>query len=239
MPVTAWRRMAITCSRRGPGVSRRPCCAIDVPGFFGDAEAQGIPGSPRLWTRAPAGARVASPDAGWHHLGVNVHEVLRVLDHLTAAGIRVWVDGGWGVDALVGQQTRHHADLDLALPLVDGDRALRGLAALDYHVVNDELPTRVDLWADDDRQVDLHPLVFDTNGNGLQQLQDGSFGTYGADGLRGEGRIAERRVACLTPDLQIRFHRGYTPDDDDRHDVRLLAERFDLPLPPEYQDTPR
>jgi len=162
-------------------------------------------------------------------------EVLRVIDQLTAAGIRVWVDGGWGVDALVGRHTRRHDDLDLALPLVDVDRALRVLAALGYHVVDDELPTRADLQADDDRRVDLHPLTFDTDRNGLQQLQDGSFGTYTADGLRGEGTIAGRRVDCLTPDLQIRFHLGYPPDDNDRHDVRLLTERFGLPLPSEYQ----
>lgn len=173
---------------------------------------------------------------GCDHHGMDVGEVLGVIDQLTAAGIRVWVDGGWGVDALVGRQTRLHDDLDLALPLVDVDRALRVLAALGYHVVDDELPTRVDLRADDDRRVDLHPLTFDSDGNGLQQLQDGSFGTYSADGLRGEGHIAGRPVDCLTPDLQVRFHRGYPPDDDDRHDVHLLAERLGLPLPPEYQD---
>ena len=33
----------------------------------------------------------------------DVHAVLDVLD---AAGIRVWVDGGWGIDALLGRQTR-------------------------------------------------------------------------------------------------------------------------------------
>jgi lincosamide nucleotidyltransferase A/C/D/E len=165
-------------------------------------------------------------------------EVLRVIDRLTAAGIRVWVEGGWGVDALVGKQTRRHDDLDLALPLVDVERALDVLIALGYHLVEDnELPTRADLRADDDRRVDLHPLSFDTDGNGLQQLSDGSFGTYTCDGLRGEGTVAGRRVDCLTPDLQIRFHLGYPPDDNDRRDVRLLAERFDLPLPSEYQGT--
>ena len=30
-------------------------------------------------------------------------------------GITVWVDGGWGVDALLGRQTRPHSDLDIAL----------------------------------------------------------------------------------------------------------------------------
>jgi Aminoglycoside-2''-adenylyltransferase len=30
-------------------------------------------------------------------------------------GIKVWIDGGWGVDALLGHQTRKHDDLDIAL----------------------------------------------------------------------------------------------------------------------------
>ena len=29
--------------------------------------------------------------------------------------IEVYVDGGWGVDALLGEQTRQHNDLDLAV----------------------------------------------------------------------------------------------------------------------------
>src|SRR5262245_6356965 len=31
-------------------------------------------------------------------------------------GVDVTVGGGWGVDALLGEQTREHADLDLWLP---------------------------------------------------------------------------------------------------------------------------
>ena len=32
---------------------------------------------------------------------------------LSAAGVRCWVVGGWGVDALIGQRTRPHKDLDV------------------------------------------------------------------------------------------------------------------------------
>ena len=28
-------------------------------------------------------------------------------------GIKVWIDGGWGVDALLGRQTCKHDDLDV------------------------------------------------------------------------------------------------------------------------------
>jgi len=38
----------------------------------------------------------------------------------------------------------------------------------------------------------------------------------------------------LTPELQLRHHLGYPPDENDRHDLRLLAERFALSLPPGY-----
>ena len=31
-------------------------------------------------------------------------------------GFEVYVDGGWAVDAVLGEQTRPHEDLDIALP---------------------------------------------------------------------------------------------------------------------------
>jgi lincosamide nucleotidyltransferase A/C/D/E len=34
---------------------------------------------------------------------------------LEEAKVTVWVDGGWGVDALLGEQTRPHKDLDIAI----------------------------------------------------------------------------------------------------------------------------
>jgi polyisoprenoid-binding protein YceI len=44
-----------------------------------------------------------------------------VLDALHRVGCRFWVEGGWGVDALVGRQTRPHRDLDID---IDADRQI-------------------------------------------------------------------------------------------------------------------
>jgi lincosamide nucleotidyltransferase A/C/D/E len=41
-------------------------------------------------------------------------DVLDILAALRQAGVDVWIGGGWGIDALVGEQTRPHRDLDLA-----------------------------------------------------------------------------------------------------------------------------
>jgi len=43
----------------------------------------------------------------------DVVDIVRLLEQ---NGIEVYVDGGWGVDALLGEQTRRHSDLDIALP---------------------------------------------------------------------------------------------------------------------------
>jgi len=41
--------------------------------------------------------------------------VVQLLQLCDQHGIEVVVDGGWGVGALLGEQTRIHADLDIAL----------------------------------------------------------------------------------------------------------------------------
>ncbi|HEV2239918.1 MAG TPA: hypothetical protein VGR98_02645 [Streptosporangiaceae bacterium] len=151
-------------------------------------------------------------------------EVVRIVDLLEAQGLQVWLDGGWGVDALVGRQTRKHDDLDIAIVLDEADAVIASLAGLGYQVHADELPTRLDLRDDQDHRVDLHPLTFDQAGNGLQQLQDGRYGTYTAEGLSGRGRVGRRPVRCLSRDLQLRFHTGYERDDNDRHDIDLLRQ---------------
>jgi lincosamide nucleotidyltransferase A/C/D/E len=46
------------------------------------------------------------------YAAVRAEDVLAVLDRLGAAGVAVWLDGGWGIDALLGRQSRAHADAD-------------------------------------------------------------------------------------------------------------------------------
>ena len=38
-------------------------------------------------------------------------QVLAVMDIVRSLGCRFWLEGGWGVDALVGHQTRPHRDV--------------------------------------------------------------------------------------------------------------------------------
>jgi len=163
-------------------------------------------------------------------------DVVAIISMLQRAHCPVWIDGGWGVDALLGRQTRDHADLDLAIALGDVATAQTLLMRqLGYIVAQDEMPTRLDLRDADDHRVDFHPLVFDDGANGRQHLPDGTWGIYPAEGLKGTGSINGMQVLCLTPELQLQFHLGYEPDDDDRHDVAQLCERFGLVVPDAYR----
>ncbi|HEX6673501.1 MAG TPA: amino acid transporter [Actinomycetes bacterium] len=166
-------------------------------------------------------------------------EVLAILDRLEGAGVVVWLDGGWGVDALLGRQSRPHQDLDLVLARDDCAAARAALTAASLR--HDQsavpgLPARLVLADADGRQADLHPVVFDRHGNGWQELGGDGWGVYPADGLGGAGEVGDRRVRCLTPELQVRHHLGYPLGDADRYDLRLLAERFGVAVPPGIEE---
>jgi lincosamide nucleotidyltransferase A/C/D/E len=161
-------------------------------------------------------------------------DVLAILDRLAAAGVRCWLDGGWGVDALLGVQTRPHDDLDLVVAAEQLPALYAALALDGYTVAEDALPTRAVLRAPPDRRVDLHPVTFDAEGGGTQQLPDGASFRYPPAGFHGRGVIAGRAVACLTAEVQLLCHTGYDLDDNDRRDVRALCARFRLEAPDGY-----
>jgi lincosamide nucleotidyltransferase A/C/D/E len=165
-------------------------------------------------------------------------DVLGILDQLQEAGLLVWLDGGWGVDALLGRHSRPHQDLDLVLARDDCDLAQAVLTPVGFGhdlTAMPGLPARLVLVDGGGRQVDLHPVVFDRHGNGWQELGAGAWGEYSAEGLRGVGVVAGRQVRCLTPQLQVRHHLGYPLGATDRHDLELLAERFAVAVPPTIQ----
>jgi lincosamide nucleotidyltransferase A/C/D/E len=153
-------------------------------------------------------------------------DVGAIVGALEAAGIRSWIGGGWGVDALVGEQTRDHQDLDLALAAEDESRVVGVLEGQGFRMTLDERPGRVELSDRRGRRVDVHLLVFGDDGTAVQRQPDGSLYHYEASGFGGSGRVAGRKVACLTAEQNAAFRRGYEHGDVDVHDLRLLYERF-------------
>ncbi len=157
-------------------------------------------------------------------------EVEHIVSIIQNAKIDFWMDGGWGVDALLEKQTREHKDLDICINLVDTIKARALLEHIGYVVTKDESPARLIMNDNNRHRIDLHLLSFDSEGNGKQNYS-GGFNMHPAKDLCSKGSVGKLKVDCLSPELQIKFRQYYTPDNKSRHDVKELANKFQLPLP--------
>jgi lincosamide nucleotidyltransferase A/C/D/E len=99
--------------------------------------------------------------------------LIQLLREIEEAGIEVWLDGGWGVDALLGEQRREHDDVDLIASLAAMPRLVQILEGRGYELVDGELPMSVVLLDSGGRQVDIHPVVFNERGDGIYRMRNG------------------------------------------------------------------
>ena len=157
--------------------------------------------------------------------------LLAVIDLLQAEGIAVWLDGGWGVDALLGRQTREHDDLDVVVELDDASRMTELLTRLGYALVAGAAPKSFVMVDPRGLQVDVHPVTFDAEGRGVYEMDDGNTWVYPAEGFTGRGVVDGRPVRCLSPEVQVLVHSGYDLSDKDYRELYLLRERFGVEPP--------
>src|SRR6266540_3532896 len=96
-------------------------------------------------------------------------EVIQLYKLFEENGIEIWIDGGWAVDALLGKETRPHKDLDIAIQQKDVPAMRELLKAREYREVprDDTSPWNFVLGDNKEREVDVHVIVFDVDGNGL------------------------------------------------------------------------
>jgi lincosamide nucleotidyltransferase A/C/D/E len=155
----------------------------------------------------------------------DVLDLVSALDGLEAV---YWLDGGWGVDCLLREETRQHSDLDLVVDRRDLGPVMAHLHHHGYEVIRDWRPTSIAFRDQTGREVDLHPVDATVDGGGDQVLEDGSTWHYSAPV---EGAIVGHAVRCAPPEDQLLMHLGYDPRPVDFADIRRIAARFNLPLP--------
>ncbi|MFI9393642.1 nucleotidyltransferase domain-containing protein [Streptomyces bauhiniae] len=149
-------------------------------------------------------------------------DVLSVLALLRRAGADVWIGGGWGIDALVGERTRDHRDLDLMHRADQEPAVLAALGEAGFTVTLDQRPVRFVMAAPDGREIDLHPLVFAGDGSAEQASPDPGRPFAYPSACFVTGTIGGKPVPCLSAGQQVYFHQGYEPSERDRHDMAQL-----------------
>ena len=168
---------------------------------------------------------------------MSASDVLELLNIFERFAIKVWLNGGWGVDALLGYQTREHDDLDITISATDRQRysdAMAEIGFTTYRVDNDFNWVLIDGRR---RLVDVHLVDLAETRAG-----DDGIDVYGSAGLpfevgslNGSGEIAGRKVMCETADFQVRGHTRYKPDEQDYQDVLALCRAFSIELPQVFE----
>lgn len=162
---------------------------------------------------------------------MTAEDVVEIVQLFNQNHIEFYIDGGWGVDALLGKQTRPHADLDIAVQHKDVTRLRALLEARGYQDVprDDTWECNFVLGDEQGHQIDIHSYTFDAAGNCI-------FGVpYPADSLTGTGSVKGKSVKCISPEWMVKFHTGYKLDENDYRDVKALCQRFGIDVPVEYE----
>jgi lincosamide nucleotidyltransferase A/C/D/E len=159
---------------------------------------------------------------------MTAEDVLSILAILDRAGAEVWIGGGWGIDALLGEQTRAHRDLDLMHRSEQEPAVVAALVRAGFIETLSWRPVRFVVSDGRGREVDLHPLVFAADGSAEQaSLDPGRPFVYPASSFV-TGTINTQLVNCLSAEQQVHFHQGYEPTDRDRADMARLRDRFGI-----------
>ena len=155
---------------------------------------------------------------------------------LERAGIEVWLDGGWAVDALLGTQTRPHKDVDLIVRVTDLPQLRETLGGRGFEMQQGGTESNFVFADHSGLEVDVHAIVFDRDGNGVYRMADGLDWIYPAAGFSGRGIVQGTGVRCLSAETQVLCHaHGYVPTERDLRDMALLQARFGMELPPQLR----
>ncbi|MBI5651376.1 MAG: aminoglycoside nucleotidyltransferase [Chloroflexi bacterium] len=166
---------------------------------------------------------------------MNIVDVVDLYIQLNNLGIEIWLDGGWCVDALLGEQTRAHTDVDIVVQHKNVPKLRELLEMQGYKDIprNDTSAWNFVLGDDQGRLVDVHAITFDTEGNGLYGPAEKGV-MYPAASLTGIGRVNGHIVKCISPEYMVKFHTGYKLRENDFKDVSALCVRFGIDYPEEY-----
>ena len=164
-------------------------------------------------------------------------DVVNFYTELDNLGIKIWLDGGWGVDALLGEQTRSHADLDIVIQQKDVKKARGLLEGQGYKNVerDDTRPWNFVLGDANGHEIDFHVIVFDNKGNGIYgSIENG----WPVGSLAGTGNINGHPIRCVSPEYMFKSHTGYKLHEKDLKDVSALCRKFGIDYPEEYIRSP-
>lgn len=145
-------------------------------------------------------------------------ETIALLERLH---ITYWLDGGWGVDVLLGRQTRAHRDIDIDFDSRRTGELLEALQGEGYVITTDWRPARIELYHPERSYIDIHPLLLAEDGTAKQADLEGGWYLFEADYFA-KAAFAGKTIPCISAKGQKAFHAGYELREVDLHDIRNI-----------------
>ncbi len=157
-------------------------------------------------------------------------EVVYLYILLEKLGIKIWIDGGWAVDALLGEQTREHKDLDVAVNKKDSIPLIEFLEKSGYKEIRRDSEDNIVFGNNLDNEIDVHVFILDDKGNVVGGIE------YPTESLSGSGTINGQVVRCISPDYMVKFLTPWLSKHPDKYlkDISALCKKFGIEYPKEY-----
>jgi len=170
------------------------------------------------------------------HKEMKATDVAEIYTNLEKNGIDAWIDGGWGIDALIGVQMRSHGDLDIVIQEKDIERIKELLSSYGYEVLKrDDLEYNYFHMADNNgHEVDITAVHFDDNGDGIfGEAKNNEMNPR--DSFKGIGCINGQKVKCISTEYAIKFRLDHEIAKHDAEDVVALCNKFNIEVPQIYR----
>ncbi|WP_296560794.1 aminoglycoside adenylyltransferase [uncultured Acetobacterium sp.] len=148
-------------------------------------------------------------------------DLIKVINLLDSLKMRYWIEGGWGVDILLGKENRDHRDIDVDFDAEFTGILLDALKRKGFEIKTDWSPSRIELYHPKLGYLDIHPLLINEDGSARQADTQGGWFELEAKWFSTalfEGRV----IPCISAEAQMLFHSGYDLRDVDRIDMKNL-----------------
>lgn len=161
---------------------------------------------------------------------MSAEDVIGLCTSLESKGIKIWIDGGWSVDALLEKQLRPHKDLDIAVQWNDVEKLREFLEMAGYKQTREDSKWNFVLNDGKGHEIDVHAFIYDDKGN----VVDGIM--YPAESLTGTGRINSHPVRCISPKHMVEFLAPWISKWPEKYleAIKELCEKFGIDLPEQY-----
>ncbi len=164
-------------------------------------------------------------------------DVVDIYSQLNDNKIDAWIDGGWGIDALIGELTRPHGDLDIIIQEKDVTQIKELLGDQNYKILQrDDLADNYFHMSDGKgHEIDITAIHFDEKGDGIFGPAENNE-MNPADSFGGIGKINGQEVKCVSLEYAIKFRLDHEIAKHDAEDIIALCKKFGLEIPVEYRE---